>query len=86
MPLGIEEEDSLYDNKSLLQRESLKYDPRIVQALDRIWKTTDSNHNGGVDRDEYIRMSRKLYVALVADDMDEAQRIAEQEWEQDSFG
>jgi hypothetical protein len=36
---GKEEEhanDEFYSTKSLLQRESLKYDPRIVEALDKV--------------------------------------------------
>ena len=71
----------------LLQRESLKFDPRVLNVLDEIWQVTDRNKDGFVDRDEYIKMSMKLYCTVVGDgDMENAQEVAEKEWDHDRFG
>jgi hypothetical protein len=76
----------MYSNTALLQRESLKFDPKVKALLDKIWQITDNNHNGSVDKDEYVTISKKLYYALVDHDPEEATKIAEEEWELDSFG
>jgi hypothetical protein len=80
-------DNSFYTNQKLLERESLKFEPRVLNILEEIWKVTDRNHDGSVDREEYVRMSMKLYCAVVGDgDMENAKEVAEKEWVHDCFG
>ena len=57
--------------------------------LSEIWRVTDENGDGSIQKDEYLEMSRKLYRVVVgqeAGDEAEVLRVAEAEWEHDRFG
>jgi hypothetical protein len=74
-------------DQSLLQREAIKYDPRIVQLLREMWSTTDQDSNGKIDHDEYILMSMKLYRVFVGQaDAADSRAQAELDWVRDCFG
>ena len=80
-----------YTDLALLQRESLKHDPRVRRVLDFIWDATDRDGSGTIDKEEYMIMCRKVYRAIVDDtDSEEAHaeitRIAEEDWEADRQG
>lgn len=80
-----------YTDLALLQRESLKHDPRVRRVLDFIWEATDRDGSGTIDKDEYMVMCTKVYRAVV-DDTDspeahaEIKRIAEEDWDADRQG
>ena len=38
--------------------------PEVVVALDHIWEATDVDGSGGIDREEYLTMHRKIVLAL----------------------
>jgi hypothetical protein len=79
--------NAFYTNKAILERESLRYHPKILALLDELWLVTDSDGDGQVDRNEYVSMSMKLYRCFVGDgDRDNAADIAQTEWQNDSFG
>jgi hypothetical protein len=79
--------NAFYTNKAILERESLRYHPKILALLDELWLVTDNNGDGQVDRNEYVSMSMKLYRCFVGDgDRENAADIAQKEWENDSFG
>jgi hypothetical protein len=50
----------MYTDKALLMRESLKFDPQVLSALEEIWEAVDNNQSGGISKDEYFLMSLKL--------------------------
>ena len=50
-------EDPMFDSDyALLKRESMRFDPRIVKILNRIWVWTDLDRSGCVDKVEYVRL------------------------------
>ena len=80
-----------YTDLGLLKRESLKHHPQIRGLLDQLWEAADKNGDGGLDKEEYMVMCRKVYKAIVDDSNDEEdeaerQRIAEEDWAADSHG
>jgi hypothetical protein len=56
---------AFYTNKAILQRESLRFDPDILSILEDLWQVTDSSHDGKVVKAEYVKMSSKLYLAII---------------------
>jgi hypothetical protein len=44
----------MYSDKALLMRESLRFDPKVRQCLNKIWIVTDSNQNGEITDEEYL--------------------------------
>ena len=46
--MGAEEKttDEFYSDKALLMRESLKFDPRVLETLGKLWVAIDTNKNG----------------------------------------
>jgi len=77
-----------YSDDMLLKREQLKREPLVKEALEHVWRAADQNGNGKIDRDEYVAMSRRLYLVLHEGRPDpfEAQRTAIKDWEADSHG
>ena len=69
------------------KRMGLRTNPRIGLVLDEWWTVTDADHNGCIDRDEYIVLGKALYRVII-DDGDEAaaRKSAEADWEGDSEG
>ena len=81
--------NEFYTDQALLQRESLRFDPEVRRVLSEIWRVTDENGDGSIQKGEYLEMSRKLYRVVVgqqAGDEAEVRRVAEAEWEHDRFG
>ena len=80
-----------YTDLGLLKRESLKHHPKIRGLLDQLWEASDKNGDGGLDKEEYMIMCRKVYKAIVddsddVDDEEERERIAQEDWIADSYG
>lgn len=69
------------------KRQALIGDPLVADALNAWWKTTDSDGNGEIDRDEYICLGKALYRVMINDgDEVAAQKSAENDWDEDSKG
>ena len=58
--------DSWYTDDNLVARERLKHDSDVVDALDRAWGLI-CQHLEQIDHEDYIVMSRKIYLAIKAD-------------------
>ena len=59
-----------YSDIALLQRESIKWNPKVSRILDKLWDLMDKNSNQHIEKEEYVRMCMKVYRALVDDDPD----------------
>ena len=55
-----------YTDDNLIARERLKHDRDVVDALDRAWRLIRP-HSEQIDHEDYIVMSRKIYLAIKAD-------------------
>ena len=44
-------------DSALLARESIRYDPKIVQLLHEMWKLYDEDGSGFIDEEEYVLSS-----------------------------
>ena len=53
-----------YTEEGLRRRVLLLSHPKVVRALETIWKATDTDRSGAIDREEYLVMHRKLVLAL----------------------
>ena len=57
-----EGQSDLYSIKALLQRESLKFDKKVMHELKRIWNLVDVDKNRVIDYSEFAVMHHKLFV------------------------
>ena len=57
--------NDFYSPVNLLRRESWRFDPQIKQLLRTIWKATDMDESGAIDRLEYMELHNCLTCALV---------------------
>ncbi|KAH8070835.1 serine/threonine kinase [Aureococcus anophagefferens] len=90
--------DDDHNDLALLLRESARFDPSVIEALDAIWVLVDADGSGAVDRDEYLALHSHLYGAMNPQELlnlpprkrkkleAKALRIAEREWQMDSQG
>jgi len=90
--------DDDHNDLALLLRESARFDPAVIEALDAIWVLVDADGSGAVDRDEYLALHSHLYGAMNPQELlnlpprkrkkleAKALRIAEREWQMDSQG
>lgn len=44
-----------------MQRESLKWDPKIRAILNEIWEVVDDDQSGAIEFYEYVVMNMKIY-------------------------
>ena len=44
----------MYSDRALMMRESLRFDPKVRQCLNKIWTVSDANHNGEITDTEYV--------------------------------
>jgi hypothetical protein len=94
VPFWQQGDVSLETSEALEARCRLRKAPAVVEELQRWWSTAQRSVQSGVDaaastvaREDYIRISRLLSKAMLPDfDADEAQRAAEEDWEDDSAG
>ncbi|KOO28984.1 sporangia induced hypothetical protein [Chrysochromulina tobinii] len=94
VPFWQQGDVSLETSEALVARCRLRKAPAVVEELQRWWSTAQRSVQSGVDaaastvaREDYIRISRLLSKAMLPDfDADEAQRAAEEDWEDDSAG
>ena len=78
---------SLYTDQALLQRDSLRFDEDIRGILGKIYKLTDVDSNGKIEKEEYIQLNlclQRMVVGVLP--MDQALNIAAAEWEFDRCG
>ena len=90
--------DDDHNDLALLLRESARFAPEVIEALDAIWVLVDADESGAVDRDEYLALHSHLYSAMNPQELlnlpprkrkkleAKALRIAEREWQMDSQG
>jgi hypothetical protein len=94
VPFWQQGDISLETSEALVARCRLRKAPAVVEELQRWWSTAQRSVQSGVDaaastvaREDYIRISRLLSKAMLPDFVaDEAQRAAEEDWEDDSAG
>ena len=68
-------------------RNRIKYAPQIREAINRFWQIIKKNELARVDKDEYIRLCLRISKLLLPDfEREEAARVVEQDWENDSAG
>ena len=58
---ALEAHDGFYSHKALLQRESLRFEPRIRKLLNKIWRLADADDSGYCDREEYFAIHESLF-------------------------
>jgi hypothetical protein len=80
-----------YSDLALLQREAIKWNPRIRRILNKLWNLTDKDHDACIEKNEYIDMCMKVYRAIVDDNPDPAlnklrRQYAKMDWEGDHMG
>ena len=85
-----EADDDFHSDEALAKRQALRGDPMIKSVLRAWWAVADSNGTGWLERDEYITLQTKVYVAMCAEgdsyDAAEALECAERDWKSDSNG
>ena len=94
VPFWQQGDVSLETSEALVARIRLRKAPAVVEELQRWWSTAQRSVQSGVDaaastvaREDYIRISRLLSKAMLPDFVaEEAQRAAEEDWEDDSAG
>ena len=79
--------DDIFNDSSLLARESLRFDPTIRKALKKLWILVDSDKSGLIDVEEYVALNLNLQRAVMDDyDDTKGRQIALREWEFDCQG
>jgi hypothetical protein len=68
--------NAFYTTAALLQRESLRFHPEVMSCLQVIWDLTDEDKSGGIDRDEFEQLFRRLYSVLQPMSMDVSVKFA----------
>lgn len=80
------EQASVTDH-DLLAREALRFEPRVLFCLEKLWFVTDMDGSGDVDFNEYHEMYCRLYKVLVGDDSAfEVRKLAWKEYQEDCCG
>ena len=78
-----------YNDRKLLMRESLKFDPSLMEVMNSWWRLADADDSGSISKEEYIKLHINLQRALIKQkelDISKARALASQEWEFDSQG
>lgn len=65
----------LYSNVALAAREQLRTNPSVVAALDELWDSCVPFGGTLMERSLYYTMSRKLYLAAVVEDAEDAGEV-----------
>jgi hypothetical protein len=77
----------LYSDASLLARESIRYDPKIVKIMQKLWHVYDSDGSGFIDEEEYVVINKLVQRVLMADfSPSKAETVAREDWAQDCGG
>jgi hypothetical protein len=92
---GMEAADaSMFTDKAILQRESIRLQRPVQQILHQLFMVIDDDKSGEIDADEYLVLSQKLYTAIRGfwdEDLPELARaemneVSASDWEQDRQG
>jgi hypothetical protein len=82
--------EDFYSDQAILKRESLRFDPKVIQSLTNIWNVVDENHDNSVDFQEYFIMFKRLIIILRGRehkfDAAELASLAAKEFTVDAFG
>jgi hypothetical protein len=84
-------DEELFTDKALLQRDAIRYSPRIMQTLREAFRLVDIEDNNCITKLEYTNLSARLYMCLRAyydrtlPELSEEQsaHIAEEDWAND---
>ena len=83
-------EEDFYSDKAILKRESLRFDPKVIESLTNIWNVVDENHDNSVDFGEYFAMFKRLIIILRGREhkfeVTEVASLAAKEFSVDAFG
>ena len=86
-----EGQSDLYSTKALLQRESLKFDKKVMHELKRIWNLVDVDKNRVIDYSEFAVMHHKLFVLYHSHlpenerpSQEEEMKMLREDWAKDS--
>ena len=74
-----------YTDVNILRREAMRFEPQILEILNKIWTVADHDSSRSVTEEEYHIMFRRLARVLVHGDVDpeELEEMAQEEFEQD---
>ena len=74
-----------YSDVNILRREAMRFEPRILEILKKIWNIADHDSSRSVTQEEYHIMFRRLARVLVHEEVDpeELYDMAQEEFEQD---
>ena len=85
-----------FNDRILLTRESMRFQPNIKRVIDQFWVLVDADGNGEIDIDEYTELSLHLQQAMFEKDAKlrkkrffnekEALENARKEWQMDCQG
>eukprot|EP00741_Cyanophora_paradoxa_P003373 tig00000692_g3278.t1 len=79
--------NELLSDAALVRREKLKFDPGIISLQTEFWRACDANHDGKINKEEYISLSMLFYRALHKKwDPKRALECAQEDWEFDRRG
>jgi hypothetical protein len=79
-------DEHLHTPAALMRRESLQWDQRVLDALNIIWYSSDTDSSGGIDQKEYQNMHSKMYKATHGHLDGWTVDMANQDWEGDRDG
>ena len=74
-----------YSDVNILRREAMRFEPRILDILNKIWGVADHDHSKSVTQEEYHIMFQRLAKVLMHVEMDskELKEMAKEEFEED---
>ena len=80
--------EDVYNDKKLLERQSLRFDAGITTLLEELWSVADADGSHRLDCGEYTDMHIQLQTIFLGDDFDReaAEAVAYREWEFDARG
>ena len=80
--------EDVYNDKKLLERQSLRFDVGIRRLLEELWSVADADGSHCLDCEEYTDMHIQLQTIFLGDEFDReaAKAVAHREWEFDARG
>jgi hypothetical protein len=78
--------DLFHTPAALMRRESLQWDHKVVEALNIIWSSSDTDRSGGIDKKEYQNMHAKMYKATHGNLDGWSIKMGNEDWDLDREG
>ena len=81
--------NNFYSPQNLLKREALRFEPQIQFLLRTIWRATDADDSGAIDKIEYIELHSCMTCSLIgraAGDSMMRMFLCKEDWDADRKG